>query len=170
MLVRGKKWHGKAYRFSYEISGGQLFQGTRKFRYYFKPANSDLEALYASMILYNLSLSSVKVSILLRYLRICITPISTRSCYAVLAFIVAYGIGAVFSNLFICTPIAYFWDSTNPKGTCVDETILYFTNAAINIFTDFTLLLLPALILRPLVMMPKYQKFVVMVLLAFGGL
>jgi hypothetical protein len=46
---------------------------------------------------------------------------------------------------------------------------LYFTNAAINIVTDLTLLFLPVLILRHL-MMPKSQKLVVMIILAFGGL
>jgi len=46
---------------------------------------------------------------------------------------------------------------------------LYFANAAINIFTDLTLLFLPALVLRHL-MMPKSQKLVVGIILAFGGL
>jgi hypothetical protein len=81
----------------------------------------------------------------------------------------AYGVEILFTGIFTCMPIAYFWDSTIPGGTCVDRTKLYFANAAINIFTDFTLLFLPVLILKDL-MMPKYQKWIVRVILAFGGL
>jgi hypothetical protein len=127
------------------------------------------KAPYACIIVYNISLTFVKISILLQYLRICITRLSKRTCYAVFGFIVAYGITNVFTGPFTCTPIAYFWNSTIRGGTCVNKMRLYFANAAINILTDFTLLFLPALILRHL-LMPKSQKLVVMVILAFGGL
>jgi len=86
-----------------------------------------------------------------------------------LAFILAFGIAAVFGSTFTCTPIAYFWDSSIPGGSCVNKMKLYFAYAAINIFTDLTLLFLPALILRHL-MMPKSQKMIVRIILAFGGL
>lgn len=127
------------------------------------------KALYVCVILYNLSLTFVKISILLQYLRICITRISKRSCHVVLAFIIAYGITTFFTSVFTCRPVAYFWNSTIHGGTCVNKTRLYFANAAINIFTDLTLLFLPALILKHL-LMPKSQKLVVTVILAFGGL
>jgi hypothetical protein len=90
-------------------------------------------------------------------------------CYALLAFIVAVGIEATFTGIFTCTPVDYFWNETIRGGKCVNRATLYFTNAAISIATDFALLILPAIILRHL-MMPWSQKLVLMVILAFGGL
>lgn len=80
-----------------------------------------------------------------------------------------YGIETLLTGVFTCKPIAYYWDMTISGGTCVNETKLYFANAAINIFTDFTLLFLPFLILKDL-RMPMFQKLVVTIILAFGGL
>ena len=128
-----------------------------------------MKALYASIILYNMALTVVKVSILLLYLRLCITRIHRQICYAMLGFVVAYGIETFFSGVFTCTPIPYFWDSKIPGGKCINKTKIYYANAALNIFADFALLFIPTLLLTHLTL-PRVQKLTVLVILACGGL
>jgi len=126
------------------------------------------KALYASIILYNLALTMVKLSILVLYLRLCVTKLPRTLCYALLAFVVAYSIETFFAGIFTCTPVAFFWNSKIKGGKCLNKTDAYYANAAINIFTDVALLLLPAMILKHLTL-PRVQKLVVMLMLAFGG-
>ena len=125
--------------------------------------------LYASIILYNLALTSIKCSIILLYLRLFSSRASKRICYALLAIMSAYGIETFFAGLFTCTPIEFFWNSKISGGKCVDKTTLYFANARISIVTNVALLLIPVIFLRHLTM-PKLQKALVMVIVAFGGL
>ena len=109
-----------------------------------------------------------KISILLEYLRVCVSIPVRNACYAVMALVIAYGVQTFFSGLFTCTPVAAFWDQTIP-GKCVDRWALFFANGGINIFIDFTILLLPVFLLRSL-MIPKRQKYILMGILALGGL
>jgi hypothetical protein len=82
---------------------------------------------------------------------------------------IAYGLESLFSGIFTCTPIAFFWNSKIKGGTCVDKTTLYYANAGISIVTDLALLFIPVIFLWNLTM-PKLQKALVMVVVAFGGL
>jgi hypothetical protein len=146
-----------------------LLQGTNEISCIFQAIAYRIKALYASIILYNLALTAVKLSILLLYLRLCVTQLPRRLCHILLAFVVAYGIETFFSGIFTCTPVAFFWNSKIKGGKCINKTSIYYANAAINIVTDFALLLLPATILKHL-RLPRFQKLVVMLMLAFGGL
>lgn len=85
-----------------------------------------------------------------------------------MALVLAYGIETFFTGLFTCTPVAYFWDSSVPGGSCVDKWSLYFVNAAINIVTDFAILVLPIIILKGL-KMPKFSKACLIAVIALGG-
>lgn len=127
-----------------------------------------LKALYASIIFYNLALTSVKVSIILLYLRLFSSQASNRICYALLAIMAAYGFETLFAGIFTCTPIAFFWNSKIPGGTCIDKTMVYYANAGISIVTDVALLFIPIIFLRHLTMR-KLQKVVVIVIVSFGG-
>ena len=127
------------------------------------------QALYASIIVYNLALTCIKLSIILLYLRLFSSPMSQRISYALLAIMVAYGIETLFAGVFTCTPVAFFWNLDIPGGTCYDKTAVYFANAGINIATDVALLCIPIVCLRHL-QMPKIQKAITIVIVAFGGL
>ncbi|KAH8664970.1 hypothetical protein BGZ60DRAFT_516265 [Tricladium varicosporioides] len=134
------------------------------------PANIGpyFKSLFASILIYNFGLLFTKLSILLQYVRICPVGPTRKVIYAVTALVIAYGIETFFSGTFTCTPVAYFWDPTIPGGKCVDKWSLYFANGGINIVTDFMILFLPALILKDLIM-PKFQKFTLMAIIALGG-
>ncbi len=127
------------------------------------------QALFASIIVYNLGLLFTKLSILLQYLRICCSKPVTRACYFVMALIFLYGAETFFTGVFTCVPVALFWDPTIQDGTCVNKSALWFTNAGINILTDFSLLIIPIFMLRGFPL-PKRQKIGLMVVLALGGL
>lgn len=143
-------------------------------RYLYTPSviisNPDLiQALFSSIIVYNFALFSTKLSILLQYLRICSKSSTRKAVYVVIAIVSAYCLETFFTGLFTCTPVAFFWDSTIPNGNCLEKWPLYFANAAINIATDFMILLLPIFILKDL-MMPKMQKYFLMAIIALGGM
>ncbi len=109
------------------------------------------------------------MSILLQYLRICSKSSTRKAVYVVMAIVTAYCIETFFTGLLSCTPVAFFLDATIPNGHCVDKWALYFANGGINIATDFMILLLPAFILHDL-MMPKFQKYFLMAIIALGGM
>ena len=90
------------------------------------------------------------------------------TCCIVLGMVVIYSIWTVFGNMFICRPVALFWDKTL-KGTCVNEFAMWFTNAGINIASDFVIILLPMPVLSKL-NLPRPQKRALIVVFALGGL
>lgn len=72
------------------------------------------------------------------------------------------------SNVFMCTPIRYFWN-TSIAGKCMNEMAVWFANAAINIVTDIAVFLLPMPALKQL-QLPARQKYGLMGVFALGGL
>jgi hypothetical protein len=76
---------------------------------------------WASIIIYNLGLFLCKFSILLQYLRI--FPYRTFRIfnYSLMAFIFAWSCWTVFSAIFFCRPVEYFWDRSIVGGTCLSQ-------------------------------------------------
>ena len=86
-----------------------------------------------------------KLSVFLQFIHFFIPDHSSKSFYVVWAFIVFNFLYLAVSMLFFalqCIPIAMIWDPTLP-GHCVDASTLYITVAAIILFSDFSMLLLP---------------------------
>ncbi|KUJ16489.1 uncharacterized protein LY89DRAFT_84513 [Mollisia scopiformis] len=129
---------------------------------------NSVKFLFASILTYNISLLFIKLSILLQYLRICISPRVRLFCHLTLILIISYGIETFFTGLLTCLPVSYFWDKTIPGGKCVNEPALWFANAGINIFQDLCLLVLPFFILRELIL-GKRQKAGLMLVLSLGA-
>ncbi|KAH7378895.1 hypothetical protein BKA64DRAFT_585274 [Cadophora sp. MPI-SDFR-AT-0126] len=127
-----------------------------------------LKSRYASIIIYNFGLLFTKLSILLQYLRICVSVPVRHAVYGVIAFVIAYSISSFFASIFTCTPVAYFWNPTIPGGRCVDKWALYFANGGMSIVTDFAILVLPAILLKDL-LLPMRQKVTLVAILALGG-
>ncbi|KAF2834658.1 hypothetical protein M501DRAFT_943757, partial [Patellaria atrata CBS 101060] len=126
-----------------------------------------LKALFASILTYNISLTTIKLSVLMQYLRICVSKPVRRACWIFVGIIVFYGFWTVLSAIFNCIPVQYFWDERG-EGKCLNKPLLWFLNAGINIVTDFSLILLPIFVLRGL-MLPKRQKISLILILALGG-
>lgn len=87
---------------------------------------TSLKPFWASIILYNLGLFLTKFSILLQYLRI--FPYRTFRIldHYLMAFIFAWSCWTVFSAIFFCKPVAFFWDKSIPGGTCLSQWAVWY--------------------------------------------
>ncbi|KAF2454920.1 hypothetical protein BDY21DRAFT_373789 [Lineolata rhizophorae] len=126
-----------------------------------------LQALYASIIVYNFGLTFTKLSILIQFLRIFVTKSVRRACFVMIGVVVVYGFWTVLSAILNCIPVDLFWDKSL-DGHCIHQQALWFVNAAINIATDFAIIVLPIPALKCL-MLPRRQKIILMFIFALGG-
>jgi hypothetical protein len=110
-----------------------------------------------------------KLSILLFYLRIFPNNTFRLLCHLGILFIscscTAFVIGAVFQ----CTPVPYFWDRSIAGGHCILNEPWWVSYSAINVFTDFYILILPIPLLLGL-SMTRREKFGLLGVFAMGAL
>jgi hypothetical protein len=118
---------------------------------------------------YYLSLTFIKISVLLQYLRIFTIRSFRIACWSILVLVALFSFWTFFGSIFLCTPVAFFWDKTIKDGKCLNEYAVWFTNAGFNILTDFASILLPMPVLKNL-KLPRRQKWALMVIFALGGL
>ncbi|KAI4698727.1 hypothetical protein J4E81_005338 [Alternaria sp. BMP 2799] len=130
-------------------------------------ANMKRQTFWSSLIVYYLSLGLTKGSMLLQYRRIFPTKKFQIANWLTMGVVVAYTIWTVFSSIFTCTPVRAFW--THEKSTCLNQFAVWFTNAAINILTDFAIILLPIPVIQKL-NLGKRQKIGLISIFAVGGL
>lgn len=116
--------------------------------------------------MYSIALFLTKVSILLLYLRIFPKKEFVRACWAVIIVMGAFLQWTVFGFLFMCKPVAFFWNKSL-QGHCMNAQFVYFTNAPFNILTDFVLFGLPLPLLWGLQLPPR-KKFGLIVLFAIA--
>ncbi len=124
---------------------------------------------FPSSVFYNLSMLSVKASILFFFLRFASTNRPFRiAVYFILFITVGYCLTAGFSFLYLCSPISKLWDAS-VDGTCVDIYTAFLANSILNATTDVIILLLPIWLLYPLRMRLR-QKAVIGLAIMPGGL
>jgi len=127
-----------------------------------------MQMLWVAIPMYNASLACTKFSILFQYLRIFPRRPFRISCYIVMSIVALYSTWAFITGFLTCVPVAKFWDRT-VKGYCFNFEALWFFNAAMNIATDFTLLIMPMPLLSQL-QLPRTQKIALCGVFAIGGL
>lgn len=126
-----------------------------------------MQAFWASLIAYYMSLGLTKSSILLQYHRVFPTRKFQVACWCVFAVVVCYTIWTVFGSIFACVPVQAFW--TKERARCIDQFAMWFTNAAINITTDFAIIILPMPVIRRL-QLGRRQKSALIGIFGVGGL
>ena len=119
-------------------------------------------------MMYNFALTFTKASIVLQYMRISIDKNVRIACWVMMGFIIALSVEAFFANVFACSPVPKFWDDRIP-GKCIDETAMYYANAAISVVTDVALVILPIFIIRKL-QLRRREKYTLATILGLGGL
>lgn len=119
------------------------------------------------MITYYLSLGLTKSSILLQYHRVFQTHKFRVLCWCLFAVVICYTFWTVLSSIFACVPVHAFW--TKEPARCIDQFAMWFTNAAINITTDFAIIILPMPVIRRL-QLGSRQKSALIGIFAVGGL
>lgn len=128
---------------------------------------SMMKAFYASILVYNTSLSFTKISILLQYRRIFQTPRFTVICWVLLVIAILYGLSTFIGSIFQCVPVSAFWTQEHSK--CINMFASWFFNAAMNIFMDLAILILPMPVLKNL-NLPRRQKYLLIGVFATGGI
>jgi hypothetical protein len=108
-----------------------------------------------------------KGSILLQYRRLFTTKTFQIMNWLTMAVVVAYTFWTVFSSIFACVPVRAFW--TREHASCINQYAMWFTNAAINIATDFAIILLPIPVIKNL-NLERRQRFGLIAIFAVGGL
>ncbi|PSN69730.1 hypothetical protein BS50DRAFT_631711 [Corynespora cassiicola Philippines] len=129
---------------------------------------NSLKALFASIIMYNLGLTLTKVSILFQYLRIAFDSNVRKACWILMSITLFNCLSTFMTGVLSCYPVEKFWDD-RISGGCLNKSALWFANAGINIFQDFSLVILPVFILRQL-MLPRREKISLILILGLGGL
>ncbi|KAJ4994500.1 hypothetical protein SVAN01_00329 [Stagonosporopsis vannaccii] len=127
-----------------------------------------LKMFWASLWVYNLALTTTKISILVQYIRIFPPRHFRCACYAVLCIVVACGLWGVFGNVFLCFPVNFFWDESVRGGRCMNDYIVWFTTAGLNIAQDVIILFLPIRVIRSL-QISRSQKQGLITMLALGA-
>ncbi|KAF9697007.1 hypothetical protein EKO04_004570 [Ascochyta lentis] len=129
-----------------------------------------LKWLYVAYFMYMLAEALCQMSILAFYLRIMVEPRLRTIVWILLGVVICFGIANVFSMVFQCTPIPFFWDGWRGemKGFCgVDVRLFGFARGAIEIFLDLAILTLPLPMLAKLNMSRK-KKLQIMSMFCVG--
>ncbi|KAH6639968.1 hypothetical protein BKA67DRAFT_665350 [Truncatella angustata] len=100
------------------------------------------KATLAAGVIYNPALVCSKVSILTLYYRLFPSKRFKWVCIGVGAFVIAYSVTAVMTNIFQCTPVESNWDKSI-KAHCVNLGSELVAVSSLNVLTDATILCLP---------------------------
>ena len=116
-----------------------------------------------------MTIGFIKVSILFFYLRVFPRKSLRIACWATMAFCGASAVAFALVTIFQCHPIIYIWSKDIKGGRCVNYNSVAWANAAINIFQDIMIILLPMNELRHLQLTRK-KKVGMYAMFGVGGL
>ncbi|KAF2024273.1 hypothetical protein EK21DRAFT_104796 [Setomelanomma holmii] len=129
-----------------------------------------LKWLYVAYFMYMLAEGLVQLSILAFYLRIMVEPRLRLVVWIFIGLVTGFCIANVFSMVFQCTPVHFFWDGWKGEmqGYCgVDVRLFGFVRGALEIFLDLAILSMPLPMLYKLNMSHK-KKLQIMSMFCVG--
>jgi cytochrome b subunit of formate dehydrogenase len=85
-----------------------------------------------------------------------------------LIFVILSGLWMVFGSFFMCIPVRGAWDTSIPHS-CISRAVIWGLNAALQIFTDMVIVILPMPLLTKL-QLPRRQKIALIIVFALGTL
>lgn len=135
-------------------------------QYGMEPITLLLKLLIPLQILWVLSLTFSKISILSLYMRVFAVPIVKRVALGTMAIIVGWAIATVLAGFLICRPLALNWDQTL-EGSCGNQVASFQGTGVINLFTDIMVLVLPMPFLYKL-NMALYKRLVLIGVFSVG--
>ncbi|RYP64333.1 hypothetical protein DL770_009222 [Monosporascus sp. CRB-9-2] len=129
-----------------------------------------LKEAYFTILSYNIGLSFVKISILFLYFRLFTSASSAlrRVSHVIVTIVVLASLWSIFSSALFCLPVAAFWDKSI-GGKCFPQKPMWYAAAALNILTDFMILILPLPSIKNL-QLPRRQKLALSFIFAIGFL
>ncbi|KAI1131367.1 hypothetical protein F5Y10DRAFT_287143 [Nemania abortiva] len=121
---------------------------------------------YVNIAFYNAGLLVVKLTFLTQYYRVLVLKRFQTVCAVAMITVGAWGLSQIFVGLFICTPVAGFWDTTL-DATCIPVPQQWYINAGGNIVTDIIVFVLPLPVLAHL-KLPRVQRLSLVGIFSFG--
>ncbi|KAK0730871.1 hypothetical protein B0H67DRAFT_639320 [Lasiosphaeris hirsuta] len=120
-----------------------------------------------SIVLYNASLTAIKIAFLLQYHRILVIRHMRRVVIAALTFVSLWSISELPITIFNCVPIEKFWLADSAPETCIPNLLFWYHNTAGNILTDVIVFVLPLPALGGL-NLRKSQKIMLLGIFSLG--
>jgi hypothetical protein len=118
---------------------------------------------------YSLSHLFLKLSILLQYVRVGVTPLDRRLCHGLIVVLCTGYTVFIVLRMVRCIPIEAQWTLGLPGAKCFfNGTWFIFASQAWNMVMDFVILLIPLLVLRHSTA-PMLHRVLIGVVLAFGA-
>lgn len=108
-------------------------------------------------MLWNLSLTVTKLSVLLFYVKVFAVTSIVLPAKILMVLIALLGLSGFLSTILICHPFAYNWDLQIHGGYCGSQSALFAVFGILNLATDVTVLTMPIRSLLSL-RMPVWKK------------
>lgn len=116
------------------------------------------QALWLSIPFCQSTLIICKLSLLALYQRVFTRRYVRRSVYSIAIILTLCGVWILFSSIFFCTPVNYFWaHGPTAKSHCLPWTTLWTLNGSIQIISYLAILIIPMVVL-PRLSLAKGQK------------
>lgn len=98
--------------------------------------------MFFLIVAWPITQTAVKISILLFYSQLFVTKSFLIAAYTVMGAVCVWCFEQVLASILICRPVSFNWNF-NQKGHCGNVTANCLAGAAINVFTDLVILVLP---------------------------
>ena len=131
-----------------------------------------IQWLNVSGILYGITVTLIKIAILLQYLRIFVPDRKANMPLFVAIYIVSccilvfYFVDTIFM-IIMCLPREKIWDLLMPEGRCFDSHAAYMATGIFNVVSDFTILVLPMIPIWKL-QLPFKKKVMILAVFSTG--
>ncbi|KAH8801383.1 hypothetical protein F5884DRAFT_513376 [Xylogone sp. PMI_703] len=122
---------------------------------------------YISQIMYGIVQALAKFSILFLYLRIFMNVRFRRFAKFAIAWMVCHTIAVTFAIAFQCVPVVSIWDVT-VEGKCINSQAFVYTLAALAIFEDIVIIVMPIYELKDL-NLDLRKKIALMLIFVLGS-
>ena len=132
-------------------------------------SNVDLDqTVFAFFFLQTITVTLIKISLLILYRRTFTTKKFRYVIYAIGAIILANAIENIFGFLFQCIPVKKFWTPMLP-GHCINQSLFITLASAFYMVTDFVIYIMPMPVIWHL-QMTKRRKLELSIVFLVGGL
>ncbi|MCJ1396818.1 hypothetical protein MMC11_000008 [Xylographa trunciseda] len=125
-----------------------------------------LKLFWVSQIVYKITITATKTSILFLYLRIFPHQKFRYATFAVMTFVVGYASASILVTIFQCQPISRVWDKS-VAGHCINLTAFWYSNASSSIVSDLMIFALPIPLIHSL-HLPTRQKVALVMVFAMA--
>ncbi|KAL2137867.1 hypothetical protein VTI28DRAFT_7936 [Corynascus sepedonium] len=125
-----------------------------------------LRDFYVSIVLYCAALMFIKLAFIFQYYRVLAVQYMRYVYIGSIILVGGWGLSQVLVSIFICWPVAGFWDKT-VAAKCIPSIPQWYTNAAGNILTDVAVFALPLPALWKL-HLPRASKLVLIGIFSLG--